>query len=145
MIFPCLSLIVTGQFAILGTKQMSVYLLSTKRNISGHNCKNIVYSALLDCGLAKQTVYTFTLNFNTGTSGENLCEHQQEIIDDILQSDAFKTSVNRRLNGYIKQHAALLKICASIEETFSSFTLVKLFFNRLYIMMDIICILYVIT
>lgn len=124
IIFPYLSLVTTGQFRILG-----------------HNFKNVVYTALLDFGLSKEIVWKFSLCFNG-----NFCKlnhDEQQIFDVVLKNVDFKNFVESRLNKYIKQHAVLLEICKKIEDAFSPFMLIKIFFNRMYIMMDILCVLYV--
>lgn len=150
IIFPYVSLITTGQFEILGTFNQPNICYTTEQlieTILGHNFKNIVYTALLDYGLPQNVVEKFTLEFNENQREQQnfLYKNKLKIINDTLQSDVFKNLINNRLNCYVKKHAALLEVCKSIEDTFSPLMLIKIFFNRMYIMMDILCVLYVIN
>lgn len=145
VIFPYVSLVTTGQFKILGTKWRHYNISNIICRFLGHNFRNILYTTLLEYGLDKVIVFKFKMSFN-----ENFCEnhavlskHERVIIDTILQKDDFKDLLNNRLNKYIRQHSALLEVCKKIEDTFSPFMLIKIFFNRMYIMMDILCVLYV--
>lgn len=110
--------------------------------LSGHNFRNIVYTALLNYGASEEAVCNFKMSFNENSC--NLNRSEQQIIDEIMQKNDFKILLSNLLNKYIMQHAALLEVSKRIEDTFSPFMLVKIFFNRMYIMMDILCVLYVI-
>lgn len=80
----------------------------------------------------------FNENYHRAANSE-----QQKIIDTVMQNENFKILLKNRFNKYLTHHAALLEVCKRIEDTFSPFMLIKIFFNRMYIMMDILCVLYV--
>lgn len=122
----------TGQFEILG-----------------HNLKNVVSSALLEYGIPREMVLKFSFNFNEKYCEESSFEHSlvkedEILIDQALENSTFKKIINRKFNRHLRKHAILLEACKMIEDTFSPLMLIKIFFNRMYIMMDILCVLYVI-
>lgn len=139
---------------------------------SGHNVVNIVNTALLQSKVPRGLVEKFSSEFNWPVLEENGFENnivaknrmlhgflflrealkektatltQQETwtLNGIMRDDNFDEKLCDLMKKYIKHHQIILEFCDKMEEFFSPYMLVKVYLNRLYFCLELLCVLLV--
>lgn len=139
-IFPTCAVLMSGQFKILG-----------------HNIVNVVNTALLESKVPKDVVERFSREFNYNSvrsaycfdsfreirESQHLTAKEEMLINEAIKREEFDEIMCATFKRHIEHHQVILDFCMKLEDFLSPYLLIKLFLNRLYFCLEIICLMLV--
>lgn len=74
---------------------------------------------------------------------KNLTREEELMIFEVLKKEEFDAIMCKTFKRYIEHHQIILDYCAKLEDFFSPYQLVKVFMNRMYFCLELLCIMLV--
>lgn len=74
-----------------------------------------------------------------------MSKQEEIVIFEVLKHEEFDETLCDIFKRYIEHHQVILKYCARIEDLYSPYQLIKVFLNRLYFCLELICVMLVRT